>query len=394
MTYLDWASTSPPDASLLAGAAEAASQFYANPSSGHALGAAARAELERIRGRLAAALGAGPGRVVLTSGGSEADAIVLLSALRAQDRLRASGLSKRLRVVTTEIEHPAVHEQARLLQSLGLELVYLYPRADGRVDPAELAEAVTRETVLVAVMAVNNETGAVQPLAELARALAAASAALGTKPPRFHADAVQALGKLEFRPAELGISSAAFSAHKIRGPRGSGALWMQGELEPLAVGGGQEEGTRPGTESLQGAWAFAGAAEKALSSLAERREAALALEARLISGLASIPGALPLPLGRGPGDARYSPFILSAAFPGLSGEVLARALSDSGIAVSTGSACSSNARRKGRRVLEAMGLQPELAFSSIRVSWGELTGGGDIDAFLEAASTLYKKLKA
>lgn len=394
MIYLDWASTSPPDSAVLAEAAAAAATFYGNPSSAHELGKAARAALEAARSRLAKCLGSPGGQLVFTGGGSEADSIALLAALRSQDRIRAAGLSKRLRIVITEIEHAAVHEEARLLAELGLEVLFLRPGADGRVDPRAVAEAVTRETVLVAVMAVNNETGAVQPLAEIGAAVSAAAAGLGVKPPRLHADAVQAFGKIPFEPAALGITSAAFSAHKIRGPRGVGALWLAAPLEPLAIGGGQEGGLRAGTESLQGALAFAAAAERATASLDERRAAARALEARLIEGLAAIPSALPLPLGRKAGDERYSPFILSAAFPGLSGEVLARALSDEGVAVSTGAACSSNARKKGRRVLEAMGLEPDLAFSSIRISWGEPSTGSDIDAFLEKASSLYARLKA
>jgi Cysteine sulfinate desulfinase/cysteine desulfurase and related enzymes len=208
---------------------------------------------------------------------------------------------------------------------------------------------------------------------------------------------VQALGKIAFDPAAAGASSAAYSAHKIRGPRGTGALWLAesggARLEPASLGGGQEEGMRPGTESLQGAWAFALAAERARSSFAQRLAQARFLEARLFSGLSAIQGAQALPLGREPGDERYSPYVASLAFPGLSGEVMARELSDRGIAVSTGSACSSNSKRKGRRVLEAMGLREELSLSAIRVSIGESTTEADIDAFLEEACVAYRALR-
>lgn len=393
MIYLDWASTSPPDAAILAGADETAATFFGNPSSSHALGAAARAELEDGRSRLERCLGSPGGRLVLCSGGSEADAMALLAVLRNKDRLREAGLAKKPHIVTTEIEHPAVYEEARLLERLGVGADFVRPGPDGLIDPERVAEAITRETALVAVMAVNNETGAVQPLAQIVAAVARASRALDSPLPRIHADAVQALGKIEFRPAELGLSSAAFSAHKLRGPRGTGAFWTASSIDPLAVGGGQEGGLRAGTENLQGTWAFSRAAEKAIGSLAARREAARELEARLLSGLAAIAGVAPLPLGRAAGDPRYSPFILSVAFPGLSGEVMARALSDAGIAVSTGSACSTNVRHKGRRVLEAMGLKPDLAFSAIRLSWGEFTEASDIDAFLETAARLYRQLK-
>jgi cysteine desulfurase len=399
MIYLDWASTAPPDASLLEDAARLASKRYGNPSSKHGLGIEARNGLDEARARLAASIGLPPaaaGRLVLTSGGTEADHMPMLAVLRSALNARRDGSIKRLHIVTTEIEHAAVYEEAQLLKSLGLGLSFVAPGAEGRIDPQKVAEAVEKDTALVSVMAVNNETGAIQDLAGIARAIASASAAFGRPAPRFHSDAVQALGKIELSlgaAGRPGPDSAAFSAHKIRGPRGVGALWTASLSETIAQGGGQEWALRPGTENLQGAWAFAAAAEAAAASLAERRSRARALEARLLGGLSSIPGALPLPAGRAAGDERYSPFILSIAFPGLSGEVLVRALSDEGVAASTGSACSSNSKRKGRRVLRAMGLGEELSLSSIRVSTGELTTEADIDRFLETASAAYRRLK-
>jgi cysteine desulfurase len=397
MTYLDWAATSPPDLKILSEAALVAAEHFGNPSSKHALGLEAKSALESARSSLAAAVcgEAAKGRFVFTGGGSEADAIALLSLLRQAMNARRDGSIKRLHLVATEIEHAAVYEQSLLLKSLGLELSFVRPEADGRVDPQKVAAAVEKDTALVAVMAVNNETGAIQPIAEIAKAVAEAAAAFGRKSPRLHVDAVQALGKVAFDPQAAGASSAAFSAHKIRGPRGTGALWVAdaSPIEALALGGGQEHALRPGTESIQGAWAFAEAAKTARASLDARRVHARELESRLLGGLSSIPGALALPVGRAAGDERYSPFILSAAFPGLSGEVLVRALSDKGIAVSTGSACSSNAKRAGRRVIEAMGVTPELALSAIRVSTGESTTSAEIDLFLEAASDAYRRLR-
>jgi cysteine desulfurase len=402
MTYLDWASTSPPKPDLLSEAAALAAEFYGNPSSNHALGQAAKARLEEARGRLAASLGAklaqtsrrGPTngeRLIFTSGGSEADAIVLLSFLRRREALR----DKAIHIVTTSVEHAAIYEEARIFDSLGIEVSFVNPGADGLVNPEAIAAAMRKETALVAVMAVNNETGAIMPLSGIRKAIDSASAQLGrSSPPLFHSDAVQALGKIPFRPRELGLSSAAFSSHKLRGPRGTGALWLNAEIAPLALGGGQEGGIRSGTENLQAIWAFSRAAEEAQASLEAHIARARELEARLIGGLSSIAGALPLPLGREAGDPRYSPFVISASFPGLSGEVFARALSDDGVAVSTGSACSSNGAQRGRRVLEAMGLRADLAFSAIRVSTGYTTQNEDIDRFLEAAGRLYRRYKA
>ena len=396
MTYLDWASTSPPDHGILAEAARVAEESFGNPSSRHALGAAAKDRLEEARSRLAAAIfGAGastaPGRLAFTGGGTEADFIPLLALLRAAINARRDGSIKRLHLVVSGIEHAAVHEEALLLKSFGIGVSFVSPEPDGRVDPRKIGAALEKDSALVAVMAVNNETGAIQPVAEIAEAVAQAAAAFGRSPPRLHVDAVQALGKIRFDPAAAGAASAAFSAHKLRGPRGVGALWVGNGLEPIALGGGQEWALRPGTENLQGAWAFAAAASR--DGFERRTAHARSLEARLLAGLSSIPGALALPLGRKPHDERYSPYILSAAFPGLSGEVLARSLSDSGIAVSTGSACSSNAKRGDRRIMRAMGLPEDIALSAIRVSTGEGSDESDIDLFLEAASDLYRRLK-
>jgi cysteine desulfurase len=399
MTYLDWAATSPPDSHILAEAAKIAADSFGNPSSKHKLGREAKSVLEDARGRLEAVLCARSpvkkGRLVFTGGGSESDAIPLLAVLRQAMNARRDGSIKRLHIVTTEIEHAAVYEEAHLLKALGLDVSFVEPESDGRVDPQKIAAAVEKDTALVAVMAVNNETGAIQSIAEIAKAVAKAAAAFGRKGPRFHVDAVQALGKIPFDPEEAGVSSAAFSAHKIRGPRGMGALWVAdaSPIESLALGGGQEASLRPGTENIQGAWAFAAAAQAASTSFETRIAHARELEARLMEGIASIPGALALPAGRVAKDPRYSPFILSIAFPGLSGEVLVRALSDAGVAVSTGSACSSNSKKAGRRVIEAMGVDSPLALSAIRVSTGDFSTCEDIDLFLEAASGAYRRLK-
>jgi cysteine desulfurase len=396
MVYLDWAAASPPDTALLSESVRVLESKYGNPSSLHALGREAREELETVRTRLISLIGRerrNHGNLIFTSGGTEADALPILAVLRSALSARRGGGVKELRILLSGIEHAAVFEQAQLLASLGLSIDIVNPAADGIIDPAKVAEAVRKDTVLAAIMAVNNETGAVQNLSAVSRALAEAADALHRRPPRLHVDAVQAFGKIPFSPAGLGLSSAAFSAHKIQGPRGIGALWYSEEFESLLAGGGQEGGVRPGTENLQAAWAFAAAAETAVSALDRSLAHARLLEARLFEGLAAIPGAQPLPLGRRAGDERYSPYILSIAFPGLAGEVMVRALSDAGIAVSTGAACSSNTKRSGRRVLEAMGLDPELAMSAIRVSTGRLTSDSDIDLFLETAADTYAKLR-
>lgn len=395
MIYLDWAATTPPDLSLLAPALEESARLYANPTSQHSAGKAAREALESARASLLASLaafagGAAPGgNLAFTGSGTEADQIPLLALLRA----RAASTAPHL--VISAIEHAAVNAQAEALARLGFAVTLVKPDASGAVQAVKVAEAIRPNTRLVAVMAVNNETGAVNDINAIGRAIADAAASNGmARPPLFHVDCVQALGKVRFDLAAACATSAAFSAHKLRGPRGVGALWHGKSIDPLAVGGGQESGVRSGTENLFGALAFARCAAASAASAAAHLEHARTLERRLLEGLALIPGATAIPLIRKPSDPRWSPWLASAAFPGLGGEVLARTLSDSGIAVSTGSACShSKGATKGRRVLEAMGLPADLAFSSIRVSWGPTTGAADIDRFLETANALYRSLK-
>ncbi len=361
---------------------------WGNPSSAHGAGKPARTSLDDARGMLAAALRAKAERLVFTASGTEADQIPLLASLRAH--LTRQGSSAR--ILVSGIEHSAVYAQAQVLASCGLGLDLVAPRADGRVHAQDVAAALRRETVLVAVMAVNNETGAVQDLAAISQAIKARAAEEGRRAPLFLADCVQALGKV---PLDLAaVDAASFSAHKLRGPKGAGALYLARPLDPLATGGGQERGIRSGTESLQAAWGMALAARHAIDALPEARARALDLERILIKGLRAIPGVRLVPDTRAPGDAGYSPFIVSASFPGLSGEVLARALADRGICVSTGAACSQGRQSgKRRRVLDAMGLGEGLSMSAIRISTGSGSLPGDIERFLEAAASLYRTLK-
>jgi cysteine desulfurase len=435
MLYLDWAATTPPDITILEAAAERSACSYGNPSSTHREGRAAKALLEDARNDFLESIGfnsqaVSPGRaertggrdtvsslrpgLVFTGSGTEADQLPFFAILRKhleqQERLASP---RRPHLVVSSIEHAAIHGQATLLSRIGFDTSFVKPRPDGIVDPAAIGGAMRPETRLVAVMAVNNETGAVQDLPAIGASIRAAwesihpgLAGRALPPaPWFHADCVQALGKipLDLPAIASGTSSAAhappfsaaFSAHKLRGPRGVGALLHTTDFEPLAAGGGQERGLRSGTENLSGILAFAAAAKKAADSLEAGLVHARSLESMLIEGLSNIPGVRVLPGSRVAGDFRYSPWILSAAFPGLAGEVFARALSDEGIAVSTGSACSHNdSRKKGRRILDAMGTPEELSFSAIRISTGTLTTAADIGRFLETAADLYRRLKS
>jgi len=379
--YLDWAASAPPYPDILEKAASLAAQTYGNPSSVHAAGRAARAELEAARAVLAASLGSTPDRIVFTSGGTEADSIALLPVMLSRGQRS---------IVISGIEHAAIFEQARVLEELGIKVIRIAPDANGIVQPDRVADAVQADTAIVAVMAVNNETGAVQPVRQIGEAIRASARTSG-RVPFFHCDAVQALGTIGFDAEALGVDGAAFSAHKLGGPRGVGALYLRRPIRALVNGGGQESGTRPGTHNTPGAWAFAQASARAAADRAGAMSRARILEKAILDGIRSIPGATPLPVSRRPGDDRYSPYIVSAAFPGLGGEIMVRLLDEAGIAVSTGAACSG--AKKERRVLDAMGVERAQSFSSIRISTGRDTTLETVDDFLNRASEAYARFK-
>ncbi|MCX7031562.1 MAG: aminotransferase class V-fold PLP-dependent enzyme [Spirochaetes bacterium] len=379
MIYLDWAASAPPEPSALA-AVTATAASHANPSSPHPAGRAAAAALENARRRICALLGGG--EIVFTSGATESNSLLLLSVL---DRARSTP-DRRPVVVVSGIEHASVHDQAERLASLGAACRVVSAGPDGRVRPGDVARAVDRDTAVVSVMLVNNETGVVQPVAEIAGAVRAAA---GERRVVVHTDAVQAFGKLPFAPGALGVDAASVSAHKVGGPRGIGALWLRGglTLPVLAAGGGQERGMRPGTENVAGAAGFAAAAEVRCALLAADAVRARDLAARLVRGLAAVPGAQLFPASRADGESDlFSPWIVCFGFPPLPGEVVVRLAGERGICIASGSACSS--RKKIRtRVLEAMGHDRRTALSAVRVSTGPSTSGADIDALLDFLRT-------
>jgi cysteine desulfurase len=381
MIYLDWAASAPPDARAIDEAGEVSARLYANPSSPHAAGREAGARLARARADIAALLGAAPDEVVFTSGGTESNATVLLSLLA---RLRLGG-PRGLKIVTTAIEHSSVYEQVRALEAFGFRSSIVRPDSNGIVAPSTIADALDDETALVSVMLVNNETGAIQRISEIAEAVRERSARAGRRI-LLHTDAVQAFGKIPFSPGVLGVDAASLSGHKLGAPRGIGALYLRKgtSLDPLALGGGQEKGRRPGTENLPGICALARAAGDRLAALPRELEEAKKKAERLIRGLLAIPGARLFPEARAaqPGEP-FSPWIVSFGFPPLPGEVVVRLAESRGFLVSTGSACSS--RKKDRtRVLEATGLSPETARCAVRVSTGPATTLEEIDGLIDA----------
>jgi cysteine desulfurase len=367
--YLDWNATTPPAPEVVDAMLSAAREAWGNPASVHAVGRAARARVEDAREAVATLASCDPRDVVLTSGGTEANNLALRSAFA-----RERGV-----LVTSRLEHPSVTRVAEALEREGkAEVVWVGASTDGGVRVDEVRRALDRGGVrLVAVQAVNSETGVVQPVEEVIEAAHRAGA-------RVHVDAVQAFG----RTTELarGADTRSLAAHKLRGPKSIGALvTLPGTpLAPVLVGGSQERGLRPGTVDPVAAAGLAAAARRALSSPA-RWEKLAPLRDRLEAALLRLaPGA------RVNGAAApRMPHVTSIAFPRWNGPDLVAALDLEGVAVSSGTACSAGTSEPSPAIV-AMG-DPEAARSSVRFSLGEDTNAGDVERALEAAARVLSR---
>ncbi|MFJ6674632.1 cysteine desulfurase family protein [Actinosynnema sp. NPDC091369] len=373
--YLDYNATTPVDPRVVEAMAPHLVEAFGNPSSGHSYSTGPRQALARARARVANLIGAGPHEVVFTASGSEANSLAVRGAVLASGRPDAH-------VITQATEHPAVLESCRALRRLhGVRLTVLPVDRDGVVDPDELTAALTEDTVLVSVMAANNETGALQPIAELA-ARAHDRGAL------VHCDAAQAAGKIPLDVRALGVDVLTVVGHKMYAPKGIGALYVRDgvDLEPLVHGGGQERGLRAGTENVAFAVALGVAAELAVAELADgaaTRVAALRdrLHQHLVDGL---PGRVHL---NGPERDRL-PNTLNISVDGVLGhDVLAAAPA---IAASTGSACHSGTHTPSP-VLTAMGVDTGRALGAVRLSLGRWSSGADI---VTAAAALVEGVRA
>jgi cysteine desulfurase len=371
--YFDWAATAVPD--IFNGDVP-----FGNPSSRHREGKAAREALEDARRRCAAILEVDSASLYWTSGGTESNERVLSALVRRGGASNGAALAG-------ATEHASIRAQDVPLRAAGTPFYHIGAEADGIISPEKVKKALEKHPLarLIALMHVNNETGAINDLERLSRTVRELSGA------HIHSDMVQSLGKLPFSLARLGLDSAAFSAHKIGGPRGIGLLYLKKPLETLFRGGGQERGVRGGTENVWGALFFAECLERRAAGIEDGRRAAEGRMARLIGGLRRIEGCEIIPKSRAEYDARFSPFIVQASFSGIPGEVMTRVLDEAGFAVSTGAACSS--AEKKRPVLEAMGVSAKTAFETIRVSQGWSTTEDDIDALLAALQNSTQALR-
>ncbi len=374
--YFDHNATTPAAPQALDAVVSCLGQEYGNASSVHYFGQVAKRRMEAARRQLAALLHAAPTEIIFTSGGTEADNMSVLGVVR-----RAGGANRH--VITSAIEHPAVLGPCAQLEREGAAITRLPVGADGAVEPDDVRRALRPETVLISIMHANNETGVVQPLAEIARIAREAGVPL-------HSDGVQATGKIPVNVEALGVDLYSLSGHKFYAPKGVGALYMAKgtRLEAIAFGGHHERDRRPGTENVPGIAALGAASEIAAECLEGESARVAALRDRLEQAvLDGIPDT-----GVNGHRRNRTPNTTNIHFDGIDGEALVIALDLRGFATSTGSACSSGAVTPSH-VLTAMGLSAERARASLRLSLGRSNTIEQVDALVEALAASVAHLR-
>lgn len=372
--YLDNAATTPLDPRVLEAMLPHLRERRGNPSSLHASGTAARQAIEAARESVAALIGASPEEIVFTGGGTEADNLAIQGLARARPEKRHA--------VISAVEHAAVREPVRQLERYGYEVTRIAVDESAMVDPEELSASLRPDTALAGVLWASNEVGTVQPVFDLARICEERGVP-------FHADAVQAAGRLPVRVSEVPVSTLALSAHKIYGPQGVGALYVRDgvEIEPLVLGGGQERGLRSGTENPAGIAGFAAAARLASEELEVRARHDQELRDRIVEELTDIPGV------RLNGDAgRRLPNNVHLTVEGVEAEGLVLLCDALGYEIGSGSACASGGH-KASPVLQAMGQSEREAFSAVRITVGKDNTIQEIEGFIEAFSGAVEQLR-
>ncbi len=368
MIYFDHNATTPLDERVLDAMTPYLGAFYGNPSSLYRMGRICRGAVDMAREQVAALVGAYPSEVVFTSGGTEANNLALKGfAFAREPGLIAAGAT----------EHPSVSEPLEFLKASGWRAATIPADRNGVADLSFIESLPTGELRFATLMMANNETGVIQDIAPIAGWLRERGVV-------FHCDAVQAAGKIPVDFKASGVHVMSLSGHKIYGPKGVGALILDKSIaiEPLLHGGGQEQGLRGGTENVAAIVGFGKAAELALSELEDRRAQLLGLRKRLEAGLKTIPGAVVFAEG-----AERLPNTVQFGIAGYDGEALVMNLDRQGIAVSSGSACASGAGEPSP-VLVAMGIEPEVAKSAVRVSFGKGNTEAEVDRFLDALKKL------
>ncbi|HWY76520.1 MAG TPA: cysteine desulfurase family protein [Verrucomicrobiae bacterium] len=373
--YLDFNATTPVHPAVLEAMLPYFSDKFGNANSIHSVGQRSRAAVDRARESVAVLIGAKPGEIVFTSGGTESDNLAILGCVAASQRTRKHA-------ITTAIEHHAVLNAFQSLEKQGIDVTFVPVGRDGVVDPDDVWRALRPETVLISVMHANNELGTIQPVAEIGAIAADADV-------YFHCDAIQSAGKLPLDVNKLGVDFLSISAHKIYGPKGVGALYVRSStpLDPQMHGGHHERDRRPGTENVAGIAGFGKAANIAKARLAEDATRTSALRDRLEEALL---GTISNVRVNGDRSRRVSN-TTNLTFTGTNGESLVIALDLLGVESSTGAACSSGAIEPSH-VLTAIGLSPDEARSSLRFSLGRTTTADDIESAINIIPVAVQRL--
>jgi cysteine desulfurase len=375
--YLDYAATTPVDPAVATAMMDCLTEGgdFGNASSTHVFGRRAAARVETARAQVAALIGAEPDEITFTSGATESNNLAVLGVARANaDRGR--------HVITTRIEHKAVLDPCKRLEREGFTVTYLTPDRQGRIDPETVRAALRSDTVLVSIMYVNNEIGVMQDVGAIGALCRDGGVA-------FHTDAAQAVGKIPVDVRDLPVDFLSFTAHKIYGPKGVGALYTRRSsrplVQPVSFGGGQERGLRPGTLATHQIVGLGAACELAARSVGDEQPRLTALRERLWDGLAGLGGT-----HLNGSAASRIPGILNVSFEGVEGESLVTGLTD--LAISTGSACNS-ASAEPSYVLRALGRDTQLAQSSLRLTVGRYTTVADVDFAIEAVRREVARLR-
>ncbi len=351
---------------------------YGNPSSMHMIGVNAEKYVQTAKENIATILKVDVGEIYFTSGGTEGNNMAIIGSANANKRAGN-------RVITTKIEHSSVANPMKYLEKQGFDVVYLPVDNNGIVDMEVLKKEMTKDTILVSIMNVNNEVGAIEPVSEIGKYIKSVNPSVV-----YHVDAIQAFGKMEIRPRKENIDILTVSGHKIHAPKGSGFMYIKKntKVNPIILGGGQQEGMRSGTENVPGIAGIGQAAKDCYDNLEKNVAHMTELKDCLIDELSKFDG---VTINSQKGNVG-APHIVSASFENVRSEVLLHALEDKGIYISAGSACSSN-RPAVSETLKAMGIDSKLLGSTVRFSFCELNKKEEIDYCIEQLKVMLPVLK-
>ena len=376
--YFDNSATTRVLDKVVAAMDEMMTENYGNPSARHIMGVRAENAVKRAAAQVAKTLKVKDKEILFTSGGSESNNMALIGTALANQRAGRH-------IIASNIEHPSIYNTLSFLEEMGFEITYLKVDGKGHVDLEQLKRSMRPDTILVSVMYVNNEVGAVEPVEEIGKIVH------GDNPSAFfHVDAIQAYGKFLIRPKKQGIDLLSVSGHKLHGPKGIGFLYIDEhvKIRPIIYGGGQQRGMRSGTENVPGIVGMGVAAEEAYTDFEEKAAHLCRLKDHMLERLGEIEGAY---LNSYPGK-ESAPQIVSVSFSGVRSEVLLHALEDRGIYVSSGSACSSN-HPDVSGTLKGIGVKAELLDSTLRFSFGRFNTLEEIDYCIETLKELLPVLR-